>query len=142
MEIHNVDASARKYEKQGEFVEAGWNQEPLTLLREIWIIASGWEGKEKAEKIQQRGAIWSCRDDMSSGSIGVLQVPEIDGINAQGYIVATWYKSRGTTDKPLVMFDGEQPQPLSVSDCYKIAAYYLENPELLTPSLSVEETKK
>ena len=55
------------------------------------------------------------RDDLRSGSLGLIRIPEWDeeGIQ-QGYLVMTWYKSRGETGQAWVFWDSDEPEPLTL----------------------------
>jgi hypothetical protein len=55
--------------------------------------------------------VWVHRDDLSAGSIGIVPIP--DGLELQGYLVMTWYKSRGSTPNAFVMWDDAQPTRLT-----------------------------
>ena len=50
---------------------------------------------------------YSYRDDVNNASIGVFPIPDNDIIS--GYIVMTWYKSRGRTGRAIVMCDDSEP---------------------------------
>jgi len=80
--------------ESGVFNQDNWNCATANALREL--------------------ADWSWRDDDSAGSIGIVRVPENDVF--AGYIVMTWYKSRGCTAQMWVMWDDEPPHPLSLNE--------------------------
>ena len=127
MKIINIDSSGRRYKQSRKYVESSWNKKPLSSLRDIIAIARGDYGKNKQKKINEKGYISSWRDDFMSGSIGIIQVPDIPHIKANGYIVITYYKDRGTTDKPIVLEESEPIEQLEIKDCELIADYYLSN---------------
>lgn len=47
-------------------------------------------------------ADWTRRDDMSAGSIGILQLPDASGI-PRGYLVMNWYKERGCLGRAVIV---------------------------------------
>ena len=63
------------------------------------------------------------RDDNASASIGVLTIPESD--DAYGYLIMTWYKSRGKVGKAVVMCDDEEPHILTLKESEAIIKSYL-----------------
>ena len=63
------------------------------------------------------------RDDMSSGSIGVLNIPE-DSCNEKGYIVINWYKERGRTNKTIIVNEDESPKLLDINTAEKVIKEY------------------
>jgi hypothetical protein len=67
---------------------------------------------------------FSDRDDGSAASIGVLHIPETD--NAYGWLVMSWYKSRGTTGKAIIMCDDEEPEVLTIKHAESIIRSYEE----------------
>jgi hypothetical protein len=71
---------------------------------------------------------WTDRDDLRAASVGVIRIPEYgaednetDNIQ-QGYLVATWYKDRGTTGQMWVMWDDEPPELLTLDTAEFILA--------------------
>lgn len=71
-----------------------WNCATMNKLRDI--------AEEQSE------LYW--RDDAGPASFGAIP---FKGDNWQGYIVMTWYKSRGRTGRALLMCDDEEPQILT-----------------------------
>ncbi|KKL27248.1 hypothetical protein LCGC14_2387060 [marine sediment metagenome] len=76
------------------------------------------EDKERLEKGYCRDG-YHRREDMDSGSIGVIRIPESDmefegedGEPVQGYIVMTWYKNRGRTGRAYIMDDDDEVKVL------------------------------
>ena len=65
------------------------------------------------------------RDDNSAASIGVLHIPELD--NAYGYLIMTWYKSRGRVGKAVIMCDDEDPHTLTLVEAESIINSYSIN---------------
>ena len=51
------------------------------------------------------------RDDMDAGTIGGLRVV---GMKYSGYIVMTWYKSRGRVGQAVFMSDDDEPIKLTL----------------------------
>lgn len=58
-------------------------------------------------------ALWNMRDDLHSGSLAVVLLPDRD--NLQGYIVLSYYKSRGTVGAAVMMHDDKPPKVLTRS---------------------------
>lgn len=56
-------------------------------------------------------AIFQHRDDLHSGSIAVVLLPDRNDL--QGYIVLSFYKERGTVGAAVVMNDDDKPKALT-----------------------------
>lgn len=61
---------------------------------------------------------YNFRDDMFSGSIGVIHIPENDIV--QGYVVMSWYKERGRTAQIWLFNDDDMPRPLLLKEAEEI----------------------
>jgi len=87
------------FDENGKFVYDNWNCAMMNKLREL---------------IDNPNVIsWTYRDDMSSASIGVIKIPE-EVLSTQGYLVMTWYKSRGRTSRAYIMCDEMSPEELTL----------------------------
>lgn len=81
----------------------------------------------------ERYGYW-LRKDMQQASIGVLTIPEHDGWFEDeedsevktGYIVMTWYKSRGATGNAVVMWDDHEVAPLNFATAKFVIEQYRE----------------
>jgi hypothetical protein len=62
------------------------------------------------------------RDDDCNASIGLLSIPE-NGVVC-GYLVMTWYKSRGRVGKAILMCDDEDPHVLTLIEAETIIKSY------------------
>jgi len=65
---------------------------------------------------------WCFRDDMCSGSFGVLWLHEDSDL--AGYLCMTWYKRRGKTGQAYIMDDDSEPEKLKLEDAEKIIEYF------------------
>lgn len=88
----------------GRFNRDNWNCATMNKLREI-ADANG----------------LSDRDDMAAGSFGAVP---FEGDDYSGYIVMTWYKSRGKTGNALVMWDDEPVRELTEADAREAIAQF------------------
>ena len=101
---HFVMAAIRCAFEGSERFGENWNCETMIKLR-------GLTGEDYEEK---QHPAFHYRDDMRCASIGVLAIPESDDENIQqGYLIMTWYKSRGETGQAIVMWDDNEPQLLT-----------------------------
>lgn len=67
--------------------------------------------------------IYNYRDDDCSGSIGVIHIPE--ETDHSGYLIMTWYKSRGCTSGAQIIGDGAtMAMPLSLGLAERIIEAY------------------
>jgi hypothetical protein len=65
---------------------------------------------------------WEDRDDNRAASVGVIRIPDSDLKYQSGYMVATWYKNRGTTGQMWIMWDDELPELLRLDTAEFILA--------------------
>lgn len=91
--------------KNGVFDTQNWNCATMNALRDI------------AEHI---GLYW--RDDLSAASFGAVP---FEGDKWVGYIVMTWYKNKGATGMAMLMFDDEQPKPLTLEMAEEAIEYWV-----------------
>ncbi len=71
----------------------------------------------------RRAVAWGRRDDLSAGSIGVIDLPDDmgpanDGI--RGYLVLTWYKERGATPGAIILADEGKQHALTLTRAQRI----------------------
>lgn len=86
------------------------------------------EDKERLEKGYCRDG-YHRREDMDSGSIGVVRIPESDmefedDEAVQGYIVMTWYKNRGRTGRAYIMDDDDEVRVLDLKTAEGVLDLY------------------
>jgi len=84
------------------FSSDNWGCETMLRLRSLC-------GEDEEDLVPKWARYW-CRSDLSSGSIGVLWLPEDSP--QRGYLVMNWYKSRHQTDKAYIMVDNDEPPEL------------------------------
>lgn len=77
----------------GRFTSDNWNCDTMAALR--------------------GSALWSQRDDLHSGSIAVVLLPDAEEL--RGYIVLSFYKDRGKVGAAVLMCDDEKPITLTRS---------------------------
>jgi hypothetical protein len=63
------------------------------------------------------------RDDESAGSIAVVHIPEIV-VSTQGWIVMTFYKSRGCTHSATLLNDNDKPTFLAREYAEEVCVAY------------------
>ena len=80
-----------------------------------WDCATMNALRERAEELGT-----DFRDDMAAASIGYVPFESEDGA---GYVVMTWYKDRGRTGQAIVMWDDEEPRPLTEEDALAALDY-------------------
>lgn len=106
----------------GVFSWDNWNCETVNILRTL----AGEDDKDREYFHAYH------RDDMRSASIGVLIIPgedtEEDDGTQQGYLIMTWYKSRGATGQAYVMCDDIKPEPLTLKTAEFIIRNFLSMP--------------
>lgn len=85
----------------GIFDTNNWNCATMSRLRDI-----------------SRQLHTETRDDMACASIGYVPLSNdyADGDMDAGYIVMTWYKDRGRTGQALIMWDDNEPRPLTLRE--------------------------
>ncbi len=71
----------------------------------------------------RRVALWRHRDDLSPGSIGVLDLPDdmgpaSDGI--RGYLTLWWYKDRGSSPGAIILADEGKQHALTLARAQRI----------------------
>ena len=92
--------------ESGEFSHNNWSCKTLHELRDM-------SGENFDDEATELGS-FHWRDDMGKASIGVVPIPE-DCNHQSGYIVMTWYKSRGRTGQAWVMWDDDKPELLTMA---------------------------
>lgn len=71
--------------------------------------------RDRAEELRT-----TFRDDMAAASIGYVPLETDD---YSGYVVMTWYKDRGRTGNALIVWDDEEPRPLTEEDALAALDY-------------------
>jgi len=97
--------------ESNKFDNDNWNCATMNKLRSIASVDYG-----------NRTTFWS-RDDIISASIGVVKILD-DTLPQVGWIVMTWYKSRGKTGQAIVVKDDYEPETLQVDVAVKTAKDY------------------
>lgn len=80
------------FDVSGTFDPSNWNCATLNILRDYCY-----------EKGYRQEGGYTHRDDSAAASIGVLHIPENDIVS--GYLVMSWYKSRGRTGTANIICD-------------------------------------
>lgn len=106
--------------KSKTFSGDNWNCATMNALRSICS-----DGYTQGQTERGKTLVFSLRDDMDCGSIGVIPCHE-EGV----YLVMTWYKQRGCTSDAILLTDGERRE-LDEEMALKIlkSSYYQSNTE-------------
>lgn len=102
---------------EGVFTSDNWQCGTALTLRLLAEQSDEWDG-------------WVCRDDNDSASCGVLRIPECD--EAQGYVVMSWYKDRGTTGQIWVFHDDKEPHSITLDEAMEVIEFVERGRELAT----------
>lgn len=95
------------FDENGIFTTDNWNCITIGILREL--VSKYGETK---------------RDDNAAGSLDVLWIPENDGID--GYLIMSYYKSRGRIGQAYIFNDNEIPKILTEEYAEHIIRCYSE----------------
>lgn len=106
------------FENSNIFSKDNWMCETLGRLRDI-------AGEGESE---QNWKTYYYRDDIGTGSIGIIPIPEQDDANIgdNGFLIMTWYKSRGMVDKAFVVGMSAPIVPLTLELAEYIIKCYEE----------------
>ncbi len=89
--------------KNGEFTASNWNCGTMTLIRTL-----AYDG------LSEQTVSFRSNDS----SLGVVSFGDGE------YAVLTWYKDRGRTSQAYVMFDDDEPRPMTLADANEIIKEY------------------
>lgn len=113
------------FSDNGMFHTANWNCKTMNRLREI-------AGEHHDDEATLPWYSWFMRDDMQNASIGVIRIPEHyreDNNMMSGYLVMTWYKSRGRTGQAWIVCDDDEPTKLNLRTAQFIIEKLNHKPE-------------
>lgn len=85
----NGDDRNCAFDSCGNFTNDNWNCATMSDLRSLSEV--------------KQVVNFNNRDDNSAGSIGVVIIP--DNLDFRGYLIMTWYKSRGKCSTALIIND-------------------------------------
>lgn len=101
------------FDDAGRFLLENWMCATMNALREA--VEEHEDDQPPYDKPEPAG-MWSCRVDARSASCGVILYDD-------GYIVMSWYKSRGRTGRAIRMRDDDEPRPITMEDAEKALAW-------------------